>query len=548
MVDLGQLDSPASITVDNPGTATESIYGLVYEPGVTDAEEQGAGIVAQLGYGADGSLPDDNWTWVDATYDSDVDDEPDDKKFDKYVATLTVSTAGTYDYAYRFRLSSSSVWLYADLDGNNLGSDASNAYSTSQAGNLVVGDGTSAPVITSLNPSSGAVGTQVTISGSNFGSQQGASAVTFNGVTAGVADSWTNAEISIKVPDGEATGPVVVTVSGKASNSDKIFTVTEPGGCFADVDKDGDVDIVDIQKVAGRWGKKAGDDGYDATYDVDNDGDIDIVDIQKVAGQWGEKEPWDNCTPEPTPKLLANATPIIRLKASKGKIQIGETFRINVQIENAHNFGAGEFALSLPNDVFSLKNIEIGNLLKRTGNSTLLLSTSEDVSKNGQVSFGIVSFGKNPGASGDGILASVELEAQAECNISPNLSSVVITDKMGNALPFVHDRVFSIKVVPPPPKTSALLPNYPNPFNPETWMPYQLAEGGEIEISIYAMSGKLIQTIYIGYKEAGYYHSKADAAYWDGKNQTGEKVASGMYFYHLKVGNFSTTRKLLLAK
>ena len=98
-----------------------------------------------------------------------------------------------------------------------------------------------------------------------------------------------------------------------------------------------------------------------------------------------------------------------------------------------------------------------------------------------------------------------------------------------------------------PPETS-LLPNYPNPFNPETWIPYQLAKPADVNVSIYAADGKLIRTLALGHKQAGIYHNKSRAAYWDGKNRQGEPVASGIYFYTLKVGDFTATRKMLIMK
>ena len=98
------------------------------------------------------------------------------------------------------------------------------------------------------------------------------------------------------------------------------------------------------------------------------------------------------------------------------------------------------------------------------------------------------------------------------------------------------------------PKETALLSNYPNPFNPETWIPYQLAEPAEVTVTIYAADGKLVRTLALGHQAAGVYQSKNRAAYWDGKNELGEPVASGVYFYTLKAGDFTATRKMLIRK
>ena len=98
------------------------------------------------------------------------------------------------------------------------------------------------------------------------------------------------------------------------------------------------------------------------------------------------------------------------------------------------------------------------------------------------------------------------------------------------------------------PKETALLPNYPNPFNPETWIPYQLAAPADVSIAIYSADGKLIRTLALGHQPVGIYESRSQAAYWDGRNALGEPVASGVYFYTLTAGEFTATRKMLIRK
>ncbi|MBM3238075.1 T9SS type A sorting domain-containing protein [Candidatus Poribacteria bacterium] len=99
-----------------------------------------------------------------------------------------------------------------------------------------------------------------------------------------------------------------------------------------------------------------------------------------------------------------------------------------------------------------------------------------------------------------------------------------------------------------PPKHTTLLQNYPNPFNPETWIPFQLAKEAEVVIQIYNIKGELVRVLSIGHKSAGCYLSKEKAVFWNGKNQSGEAVANGLYFYTLKAGEFQATRKMILVK
>ena len=99
-----------------------------------------------------------------------------------------------------------------------------------------------------------------------------------------------------------------------------------------------------------------------------------------------------------------------------------------------------------------------------------------------------------------------------------------------------------------PPKKTALLANYPNPFNPETWIPYQLAEPATVRISIHSTDGKLVRTLELGQLPADVYKHKSRAAYWDGRNEMGESVASGVYFYTLTADNFTATGKMFIRK
>ena len=98
------------------------------------------------------------------------------------------------------------------------------------------------------------------------------------------------------------------------------------------------------------------------------------------------------------------------------------------------------------------------------------------------------------------------------------------------------------------PKETVLLANYPNPFNPETWIPYQLSEPAEVTVTIYAANGAVVRMLDIGHRRAGSYDSRGRAAYWDGRNAAGESVASGVYFYMLQAGDFSATRKMVIRK
>ena len=98
------------------------------------------------------------------------------------------------------------------------------------------------------------------------------------------------------------------------------------------------------------------------------------------------------------------------------------------------------------------------------------------------------------------------------------------------------------------PTETALLRNYPNPFNPETWIPYHLAAAADVHITIYDIKGAVVRQLDLGYQQAGYYANRSKAAYWDGRNESGELVASGIYFYTLKAKDFSATKRMVIVK
>jgi len=124
------------------------------------------------------------------------------------------------------------------------------------------------------------------------------------------------------------------------------------------------------------------------------------------------------------------------------------------------------------------------------------------------------------------------------------LTDVRLSDREGDLFGYR----FGVPNIIHPTYDTALLPNYPNPFNPETWIPFSLSADSDVRLEVYDVDGGLVRTLNLGLVEAGEYTTKADAAYWDGRNDTGERVASGVYFYRLTAGSYSETRRLVILK
>ena len=127
--------------------------------------------------------------------------------------------------------------------------------------------------------------------------------------------------------------------------------------------------------------------------------------------------------------------------------------------------------------------------------------------------------------------------------VSGPFQRTVTTSDIRNAFLSLQLRVGDVQ-----PQDTLLAQNFPNPFNPETWIPYQLSESTEVKISIYDVSGRLVRSLDLGWQPTGSYMTPSSAAYWDGRNAVGERVASGIYFYTLQTSDFAATRRMVILK
>ena len=134
--------------------------------------------------------------------------------------------------------------------------------------------------------------------------------------------------------------------------------------------------------------------------------------------------------------------------------------------------------------------------------------------------------------------------------VSDTTGSLIRTLQHDISATDVHRAFTELRLTPADliPQRTVLLANYPNPFNPETWLPYQLANDAEVVIRIYSANGQLVRNMDLGFQQAGYYIGRSRAAYWDGRNDLGERLASGVYFYELRTPESSTTRKMVIRK
>jgi hypothetical protein len=210
------------------------------------------------------------------------------------------------------------------------------------------------------------------------------------------------------------------------------------------------------------------------------------------------------------------------------------------------SFGNGGTISIILDNASDILSAEIGliydaKVLKFTGVLQTSLASHQVMEYNavnaGELQIALVSV--QPLSSGSPVL-NIQFE-MAEGASKFELDSVKLTKvKLNNGLVKAKLEAF--------PQKLTLLQNYPNPFNPETWIPYRLAQSSDVEIRIYNVSGQLVRTIHVGKQSPGNYVTREKAAYWDGLNNKGEKVTSGVYFYQLLAGKNNLVRKMVILK
>ena len=214
--------------------------------------------------------------------------------------------------------------------------------------------------------------------------------------------------------------------------------------------------------------------------------------------------------------------------------QPGQQVTLAIQL-SGENVYSGSFSLSYHNTLLKIRSF---TSVRPNSKYTLLYNMDA----------GIVTVAfANAEPIQQGVIANVEVEVSADAEVGStiplDLENITINGVVSSSGIFAKPG--SIQILP---KHTALFHNYPNPFNPETWIPYQLAADAPVTIRIYNTKGQLIRTIALGNKSAGVYIAKDKAAYWDGRGNLGEKVASDVYYYTLEAGEFRATRKMVIVK
>ena len=306
-----------------------------------------------------------------------------------------------------------------------------------------------------------------------------------------------------------------------------------------DINGDGQVDIFDLASLVSATKK----DRPKLPGDVNEDGYVDIFDLALVAIHFGEQYQSDQ--PASAPAMVQGPTQGWVVLKPLGNDN-SSTLNISLSAQIEQRLKGYQFSLSYDPALLSVIQIEEGEIWEGAA-----FSFEPDDCQTGQAKFAAVNLDQSElnsnQTSQELTLANLVVQIhgnRVDALSSLRLDEVILSNPSGDRISVSSQSLKPTK----DPFHFELSQNYPNPFNPETWIPYHLSADSQVEISIYNSTGKLIRELDVGWQLAGNYQDKDQSAYWDGRNKLGEPVSSGVYFYTIRAGKYSDTRKMLLMK
>ena len=329
------------------------------------------------------------------------------------------------------------------------------------------------------------------------------------------------------------------------------------GYFLGDFDNDSDVDFDDLTPFSNAFGLSfalgdgntndvcdIGPTGATQTRPPDNrfglpstDGFVDFEDLMIFAMNYNNVPP----APMYQPPVFPENTPLVSLSSEQKSVDAGAIFSVALKLSHQLKAKGAHLRLSYDARYFEVVEVTQGNL-------GLTFFSAPD--KGGVVDINVAALGGDVPLAGETI-ATVEFRAKGSAPfVSLYLSRI---DVRGVRNERADDKLSKLGVVGlnlsvGKPDVTGVFHNYPNPFNPETWIPFQLEKEADVRLKIYDLQGHLVKTIELGNKPAGYYLSKERALHWDGRNDSGEKVSSGIYLYQFQAGKVVKTSKMVILK
>jgi len=312
-----------------------------------------------------------------------------------------------------------------------------------------------------------------------------------------------------------------------------------------DVNEDNVVDIFDLVLVGKNFMKS----GAVVTGDVNLDSTVDLFDLVMVAKHFGET--YGTVTAAAPTVLASQAQAWVSMSAKRSTSRSGGLQRqlLDLEVGADVQTSIAGYQLDVTYDprLLLVVGFENGNLL---GEGSFSLDPQMTPGRIGNI--GGTQLGASSGSRlGQSSLAKVSFRLKGDINLalaSIGVGNLVVADERALPVPFELNPSITVDLSSVVAAEFGLGQNYPNPFNPETWIPYQLASSESVLVRIYDASGHLVRQIDVGLRSAGSYTSRSKSVYWDGRNEFGEEVASGVYYYQIQAGEFSSTSKMLLLK
>ena len=352
----------------------------------------------------------------------------------------------------------------------------------------------------------------------------------------------TDASILVLRPEGWALVDQVQRVA--------VGTVTSPIGWLGvfrlgvvlppppyDLTGDGQVDVLDLIQVGLRFGET----GTDIPGDINRDGVVDILDLIQIGLRFGQRTQVTRVAPalSPCPPVMLS----LQSQPAVGQV------RWSVHASSVADIRGFQLAIEYDASQFDVVSVEPGTALQERGPTYWLPPTVGA----GKIQVASVLLGNQPWTqpTSEDPAALAWFTLASRSGQQPAVDQVrLLTAKLADAqgLPLAFQLRPHISPPDPVPSDFQLGPNYPNPFNPETWIPYQLPTSADVRLQVYDTTGQLVRSLDLGYRNAGLYHSPQRAAHWDGHNNTGQAVASGVYFYRIQAGDFAGTRRMIVVK
>jgi hypothetical protein len=232
-------------------------------------------------------------------------------------------------------------------------------------------------------------------------------------------------------------------------------------------------------------------------------------------------------------KEILSADRYIAISLDEAYGEAGQSITVPLRIDNPDVLAGGDVWIAYDNSVLKAVNVLPENGIMLAGN----------VSKPGMVRVAFASMGRLTGET----IARIKFDVLKNADSPLTIQNFELYDNDGILL---GTRALSKEFISyySKPKYSALLQNFPNPFNPETWIPYQITEDCDVTINILNSLGTTVRKINLGNKPAGLYMTQGRAAYWDGKDDSGSAVASGIYFYSIKAGEYWAVKKMIIVR